>query len=237
MNLNDLVIRTQEIEKLVRERYPYDEGLKIGPIYDGIINLSQYIDAKYKILWILKEPYDEREGGRAFGGDWYLTELLNNIKIAEFKGAIRTYKPMILTSYSILNGFCPFDEITWIDSTVSDTLKSICYFNVKKLPGLTTSNPSVIKRAYNDNRDILLKQIQYYEPDIVIGGYTLNLFLHDLGIEPEQKIINCPGSFPHYIKGNKLYIDAYHPASRVVAKSYCENIIQIVQSVKEMWAR
>ena len=51
---------------------------KIAPIYDGVVDAEAYLAAKPKIMWILKEPYDDfdAEGMPAGGGwtickDWY----------------------------------------------------------------------------------------------------------------------------------------------------------------------
>jgi len=64
-----------------------------------------------------------------------------------------------------------------------EAFKSVAYINVKKLPGLTKSNHYNISIAYNKYKNILLKQIKYYNPDIIIGGSTLHNFFPDLNIK------------------------------------------------------
>lgn len=31
---------------------------KVEPIYDGVVDAADYLAAKPKVMWILKEPYD-----------------------------------------------------------------------------------------------------------------------------------------------------------------------------------
>jgi hypothetical protein len=240
MNLNDLQISIKEIDSLVRQKYPWDDAKGIGPILDGIINADKYLNAKYKILWILKEPYDEiDENGSPCGGGWDLKEIMNEKKsINEFGSERKTFQPMIYTSYGILNNFCLWDKIPDIETAdVFNTLKSISYINIKKMPGFSNSPKSIISSAYNENKDILIKQIQVGKPDIIIGGGTLKWFSSDLGFVRNNWIIRESGSFPYYIRGNQLFIGAYHPSSvpRLTdEKTYCNDLIITVKSFMDM---
>ncbi len=47
--------KVNEINKLVNEKIVSDVP-DTFPITDGIIEIEKYFNAKYKILWILKEP-------------------------------------------------------------------------------------------------------------------------------------------------------------------------------------
>lgn len=221
-----------EIDELVKNLYPYDKEHDICPIYDGIINLEQYLKSKFKILWILKEPYDFfDEKGNPCGGGWDLKASLNKLKsINEFINAKKTYIPIIQTSFGILNDFIKCEDMLPITNTlVFDCLKSISIINVKKLPGKKTSNPSEISQAYKDNREILLRQFEVFRPDIIIGGNTLNYFLKDFGLNKNMRIIRKEGSFPYYLKDNKIFISANHPAARLSKKKYCNDIIETVK--------
>jgi hypothetical protein len=204
---------------------------------DGIISPEDYLKAKYKILWILKEPYDEvDENGKPYGGGWDMKEVLDKKKsISEFKGDRRTFQRMIYTSYSILNNFSLWVDIPNIETPeVFNTLKSISYINVKKMPGYSSSVKSVIKKAYDENREILFKQIQIGEPDIIIGGGTLDLFLSDLGFTNKDLNIRESGSFPYYIKKKQLFIGAYHPSYLSIdEETYCNDIINTIKFVAE----
>ena len=48
----------------------YDSA-KIEPIYDGVVDAEAYLATKPKVLWILKEPYDDFDAkGMPAGGGW-----------------------------------------------------------------------------------------------------------------------------------------------------------------------
>ena len=48
----------------------YDSA-KVEPIYDGVVDAEAYLASKPKIMWILKEPYDDFDAkGTPQGGGW-----------------------------------------------------------------------------------------------------------------------------------------------------------------------
>jgi hypothetical protein len=143
--------------------------------------------------------------------------------------------PIIYTSWGILNNFCLWEKMPYVeyDPSVLNAIQSSAYINIKKIPGRTSSPESVIKEAYLIHNDILHKQIEYYDPDIIIGGSTLHHFFQNLGFTGEQMERN--GSNNYIIKDEKIFIDAYHPAQRpgttgVSKESYCNDIITAVKN-------
>jgi len=225
MNLELLKANSQKIEKEIHSLE--QENPDIFPISDGIINFSKYLEAKFKILWILKEANDVVDGQ---GGGWYLNKSINSGKSWAEKNRTgkTTFKRMIYTSYSILNGFPLWKDIPEISTnhTVWETIKKIALINVKKLPGSDSSYDVTIKRAYTKNKDLLFKQIDTYNPDIIIGGNTLGYFIKDLNFDKETRKIK--GSVHYYFDKDKLYIDAYHPNVRpktILEEDYCNEII------------
>jgi len=234
--LNELQDRVDEINKLIEEKIKSKDNPNIFPITDGIIDINKYYNAKYKILWILKEPYDGfDDDGMPSGGDWDLCDVIRKKQtIYDFIGGRRTFKPMIYTSWSILNDFCLWDYMDNVEDnpTMLEAFKSIAYINIKKLPGYTSSSSSVIKNAYQLYKDILLKQIDYYNPDIVIGGSTLDYFFNDLGFKGEE--MQKHESVYYIVKDNKIFIKAYHPSQRsstteVTQEKYCDDIITTIK--------
>jgi hypothetical protein len=233
--IQELIDLDNEIDQLIKEEIISDNP-DLTSICDGIINYDEYFSAKYKILWILKEPYDEiDENGNLSGGGWHLRDVIISRKtIEEYENGRNTFKPMIYATWGIFNDFCLWDIMHDVenDPTMLKVLKSIAYINVKKIPGRKTSNNSEISNAYRLYNRILLKQIWSYNPDIIIGGYTLKLFLNDLGLKREEMVKN--GSLDYIIKDNKVFIDAYHPAQRtgntgVSQEQYCDDIINTVK--------
>jgi hypothetical protein len=233
--VQELIDLDNEIDQLITQEIISDNP-DLTAISDGIINYEDYYSAKFKIMWILKEPYDEvDENENASGGGWHLREVINKRKtFQEYENGKGTFKPMIYATWGIFNDFCLWDNMNDVenDPSMLTVLKNIAYINVKKLPGRKTSNNSEIANAYRLYNRILLKQIWSYNPDIIIGGYTLKLFLNDLGLKREEMVKN--GSLDYIIKDNKVFIDAYHPAQRkgntgVSQEQYCDDIINTVK--------
>jgi hypothetical protein len=221
-----------EIEKEIWESY-IDENGKAEPIIDGIVNINQYLKAQPKILWILKEPYDEEEDGLASGGGWHFSrDFLGRDDFYQIMGASKnTWHPIIYVSYGILNNFLQYIDMDYIrdDLSMVEAIRQIAFINVKKLPGFTrTDDFGIIRESYNKHKSILHKQINTYDPDIVIGGSTMPLFYEELGIK-ENDIIGF-GSVNYAIKNNKIFIDAYHPGQTQVTRDiYVNDIIQASQ--------
>jgi hypothetical protein len=225
----------REIEQLVEQEIISDNP-DLSPIMDGIVSYDEYYSSKYKILWILKEPYDEiDENGNTSGGGWHLRDVINARRtFQEYENGRGTFEPMVYATWGILNAFCLWDKMNNVsdDPSMLSVLKKIAYINVKKLPGRKTSNPVEIRNAFRLFNQILLKQIWSYNPDIIIGGYTLPLFLNDLGFKREEMVKN--GSLNYIIRENKIFIDAYHPRQRksttgVSQEQYCDDIINAVK--------
>jgi hypothetical protein len=238
---NRLILQSQieNIDKLVKETI-ISENVELTPILDGVIDIDKYWTSKYKILWVLKEPYDDKdESGNPFGGGWSIPELIRSKQtIWEFEGGGRpTYRPMIYTSWGIFNNFCQWDDMKDVedDPSMLEALKSIAYINIKKLPGVSESRGSHLQKAYNHDKELLFKQIECINPDIVIFGYTISFFLNDLGFKFED--FKRLGSLKYFIHGNRIYIDAHHPAQRpgitsISVPEYCNDIINAVK----IWA-
>lgn len=207
-----------------------------APITDGIIDIDKYLDSKIKILWILKEPYDGVDAdGKPCDGGWSIPEMIKSKNtIYDFEGGGRpTYRPMIYTAWGISHNFCQWEEMDNVEDNpkMLEALKSIAYINIKKLPGMTFSPNSVIQDAYDKNKDILSKQIECIDPEIIIWGYTVSYFWNDIGVELSQ--FKKFGTLKYFVSNGKLFIDAFHPSQRAIKQNeYCNDIINVVKSWK-----
>lgn len=198
------------------------------PITDGVVDIDCYLAASPKILWILKEPWETLKDGEA-GGGWSVTKDLLGAGRVDNKG---TYAPMAYVTYSIFNGFPKWNDISYVtkDPRVADSLKNIAYINVKKFPGKTTSNTAEIEKYYEKFRPLLLHQIQVINPDIIIGGRVLPLFLNDFGLCHTD--FASGGHASYCVRNQKLYISAYHPGqwSAVRKDVYVDEIVSIIKN-------
>jgi hypothetical protein len=244
MTISELENTEKSIQNLIAQQYKrdIDKGIlnpkEIEPVADGIFNISEYHNAEYKILWILQEPYDSD------GGGWHMSERVDKaIEEGKFSRDWRTWEKLVYVSWSILNynkdNVLRYSLKRWEEMPdygnhpeMLKILRKIAYANVKKLPNINSTNRNYeeIRNAYEQNREILRMQIIDYKPQIIIGGSTLNFFYQDLDIS-DNMIIKPEGKCVHYsIKDNKIFVDAYHPAYRGVArKNYCDDILFAVE--------
>jgi len=139
-------------ELLKKEQLRIDKRLKYifnDPIYDGIIDEKKYYDSPVKILWILKEVNDE-------GGYNQRDSLRNNITIKNRgDGWWKTLDPVIYISYSIMNNFITWKELSYITDKpeMIDVLKHITYINIKKDAGGPVSFENILNIGYNRYKD------------------------------------------------------------------------------------
>jgi hypothetical protein len=228
MELNELKAKEQEIHNLVEKLT--DEDNERYPIYDGINDLEQYLKAKYKIMFILKEPYD---GTGGTGGDWAIKDILGK---GGYGRASRTFYPLIYISYGILNDFCAWDDMDNVQDNFDEMnsyLYKVAHINISKLPSLNTTrtNFSDIVNAYNKDKEndcIILKQIDAYQPDIIIGCGIGNLLADDLELyQPENKTGYRSKKYP-----NLLYIGTGHPALRTETREvYVDYVITVAKEL------
>jgi hypothetical protein len=216
--MTDLKAKFQQIDNQLYNLYS-NQCL----IYDGILDFDEYFSGKTKIVWILKEPYDDfDEDGNPIGGEWHFRDaLLPKKTIREFsRGSRNTYEPIIYSTFSILNGFPNSKEMEYIADKpeMLHSLKNIAYINVKKTAGQTQTPDNVLYQAYLNHKNLLLEQIELCNPDILIFGNTYKYFENDFGLKQTEFIQN--DSLEYATKKNRLYLRAYHPAQRKASTGY-----------------
>src|SRR5690606_28180239 len=120
-----------------------------------------------------------------------------------------TFRKIIYVTNGILN------ELSWCDELynprfkpeVIDESKKIAYINIRKsIGGGAQADRSILQEHYNESRQLLLKQIKYLDPNIIIFGNTYDFFKSDLEINE----LNNYGTCNAKNMDNRIYIDAYH---------------------------
>lgn len=102
---------------------------------------------------------------------------------------VPTLKRIIYTTYGILRD-CEWSEIPDANNEKSfDPLQEIAIINIKKVPGDGRSDYDEMQQAYYDNQELLKKQIETYNPNVVIFGNTLQYFFKSDfgGLETAEK--------------------------------------------------
>ncbi|MEO5775742.1 MAG: hypothetical protein ABIQ27_02490 [Flavobacterium sp.] len=212
-----------------------DQENEVGPIYDGALDSAKYFDnTRLKILWLMKEPYDdEREGY------WSLPELFTTKYDTFFSDLIkgtsgRTWQPVVYISYGILNEFKNWDEIPFIsnDPSIVKSLEKVAWVNIQKLPSETgkSTNMKNIYSAYNNHKQLIQNQIEILNPDVIICGNTFKV-LKDYFGAPKEVTYDM---IEYYEIGKRLVINAYHPAQlQITRERYVNNIVECVKN----WSR
>lgn len=200
--------------KILRDKYP-------ECVLDGIVDYDSFEWSPYKVLWILKEVND-KDGGKGNLSEFIsLPECLMSYNMYK-----RAWSSVMDVSYGIINNF-PTYEVT--HSKVEEetyALDYMAFININKLPGSSRNYYKDLKKAFGQFKDIVMKQIEYIDPDIIICGNTFWLF-YDIFKPTNPKVSESNKAF--MIKG-KLWIEAYHPGqTRFTHKQYYSDIIKSVR--------
>lgn len=191
----------KEKEKILFEKLKTENH---SIVTDGIVDENQYLSSKYKILYVMKEV----NGGE----DWDLRKFLYD------GGRSQTWDNVARWTQGILN----LDkEYNWEDLLVNNDerrktyLKKIGSINLKKTGGGYTSVDKEISKAAMENREIIKKQIELYNPDIIICCGTAGNFANSI---LDLKEIKWPMTQRgvEYIKyKEKTILSFAHPEARI----------------------
>lgn len=176
MDKEELLKKISEIDSdIAKIEY---QGRKAIP--DGIVDVDEYLASDLKIMWILKEVNSEDDEG-----EWDMRDLFKNFKDSTTNTGIKkgwggTYLPLIYTTYGIINNK-KWNDIPYIvdDYSVVEVLKKTAIVNLKKVSGLAQANVSELKSFHEEFGNTLKKQIEIYQPNVIICGGT-GEFLDDL---------------------------------------------------------
>jgi hypothetical protein len=245
--IEELKAKEKEIAAKINAIESGVEGLM--PVVDGIINIEDYVNAKYKILWILKEVHDEwrvKKTGKKECGGWNLTcagEDHPEGLYARIKNEPKTIDNFIVPRRIRLASYCIFAGETYAvhrptEDELNKALSSVAYINIKKIPGGASADPKQIQEAYDTNKTLLREQIETYNPDIIICGNTLQYFSNDNFFEKKNRTeIDPESQFCYYPLENRIYINTNHPAHKPADKEFWyDRMVQIVNAVS-VWGK
>lgn len=233
----------KEVKELDKEIEQHYEQFEIAEskkmITDGIVNEKTYFESFPKTLLILKEPYDKDNEGEC---SWSLSKLLGDKEkfIKEGLHKSRTWQPVIYTAEAIYNGLIPWDWISYIknEPEIIDALKNIAFMNTLKIPADTTTPAAKLKAGYNKHREILLRQIEVYAPDIIIfgGNDTFWNFYKDLKLDTAEPPADQPYTHDFWIKDRNLYIQCKHPSTTNRSDDKIRDYVDGITEIIRVWA-
>jgi hypothetical protein len=207
----------QELTEMALSR-----GELCKPVLDGVVDAESYLRSSPKLMWILKEPWEEGE----IEGNWSVPKYFREGEIKN----VRTYRRVAYVSHCALNYYPRYSVVR---QTASDrvwgSLKNIAFINVKKFPGKSKSYGPEITAYYRHYQALLLRQLAAFNPDVVIGGYTLHLFCNDLGLANDG--FTSAGTAVYWKHRGCLYINAYHPGYwRIKDETYINDLVALIKA-------
>lgn len=229
-----LITEENDIHREITESY-INATNESWAITDGLVEPQQYAISRPRILWILKEPYDE--GTERKGGGWSLTKDLLFERTDEMSRK-RAFQPICYITHGIHSGVSDWDKMEWLRDShdIRHSIRKIAFINVSKLPGLKTSSDALISIAYQKYRPTILRQIQVYAPDLIFAcNPHVHIIAKDLGVTIDADQWQSFGTAAAVMlpSGQRL-VWVYHPSQRkrgVTRVSYVNNAIQAATAV------
>ena len=196
-----------------------------GMIRDGLVNPERYIKSKIRILYLLKEVNG--------GADWDLREFLRK------GGRKQTWDNIARWTKGI--NHIP-KEIHWseleniTEEERKEILQQICSVNVKKTSGSHTADEKSVRDATARDADFLRKQIELYEPDIIICcGTEWNYWHEIMKISPDWKQ-SSRGIWYFVEESGRIVVTYSHLAARIkdclMYYGLVDCVTEILKSIK-----
>lgn len=134
-------------------------------ISDGVIEAPRWKRAPRRVLFLLKEAYDDSESQSGFD----LCERLRNRPTWRRKATIRNLGRWA----HLIHEFSPGDIPSFPDNDAADAaILASALVNVKKSGGSSRSVESDILDYARSDRALLLEQIRGIRPDVIVLGGT-----------------------------------------------------------------
>lgn len=265
MNIQDRIKASEEIQSEIRKQSimvpngyigtinpnlgTVDCGIKVyGDSCGPICPEKYFVPNNYRILYILKETYIRSlEEVECLNEGYDKSSIYRKYEYSDLE---ITYKNIAKSAYLLLTGSVDFINETAIMDCFR---KNVCIVNVNYFPGIAITNGTKDKYIYEwakINEDLIKRQIDLYEPSIVIGGHTLGHFLNRDSINNGSgKLLGRRMNFLYstkikemfgknfgnnndtYYNDNELWINSYHPASAKFADR-----INLFLKIREYWS-
>lgn len=169
-------------------------------IRDGIVNEDWWMQVQTvpKICFFLKEARTTEE-------KYDLAADLNNRSPWQLWQKVAIWTQSIQAAFTVERSY----DNDKINMKLHDSVKQIAVVNVKKSNGMASSNDEDLWSYVNADKDLLKKELEIVNPDIIVCGYTFSMLAAVLGDELER--YNTEDTMFAFWK-DKLIIDYYHPA-------------------------
>ena len=205
------------------EKRHFDAGYKRF-IRDGIVNEEWWSQEQRvpKICFFLKEARTEQEQG------YNLVQDLYNYEPWKLWQRVAVWTQAIQLAFS---GERAYDEDK-IRMKAHEAVKQTAVVNVKNSNGLAESQGDDLWQYVRDDKDLLKKELELINPDIIVCGYTFGMLSEVLGneLDMDGTIDTMYGFWK-----DKLVIDYYHPACHYPNRVNYYALLSICRLAKEEW--
>jgi len=174
------------------------QGRFIG---DGPINWGQWESADRRVLFLLKEAYDDKGIDR----DWDLPEL-----VREYGTQLPRTWPKVAQWAEVLHKYKDGESIPFERERDSKAaLGRIAVVNVKKSDGSKTSSDQDLAAHIARDSDLLFQQVAILAPDCVVCGSTWHLLSAVAPWSSYEPVFDRTV----WRVGDIHYFDMWHPAN------------------------
>jgi hypothetical protein len=186
-------IMQSEYEQIIQSMRSIDSET----IADGAVELDRYIQAKIKILWVLRETNG--------GGSWDLRDFLK--QPFSYNKWHSTFGSVAKISHCLLNNIKP-EDLNFDAKSVVKALKYIAVININKKGGGSRIGPSY---ELHSKRfvDIIQSQIQLLSPELIIAAGTLDKL--PMYAQYKDNLGNAPFGAVQ-LSDNQWLVKSYHTA-------------------------
>jgi hypothetical protein len=199
--------------------------VRSGFVSDGVIDEPHYHEAPLKLLFLLKEVYDEE------GGDWDLRDVL--LKSSQWQ----TWNNIARWTFGLLSkpSFSPWIGVPEANAAFRDHwLRYVVAVNLKKTGGGSSSVKLQLIDTVRQDREFLRRQLSLYKPNVTIccgTGEYLPLFLDSNEIDKWHSTSN--GTIYARTQLLGTLVSFYHPQAH-----YPMNFLYtiLIDAVKEILA-
>lgn len=246
------------INPAFRDNKPAPGLIEIFGNSNGPIDVDAYFNSNIKILYLLKEPFIEgssfQKGDRG-GHDQSAEYAEVSFQALENE----TYRNLIRNVYSAVNLRQFYDSDQDIVKSAEKLFReSLCILNCNYFPGIIKklSVQMLIEQWSSINESLITELISLYNPNIIIGGNTLQIFYHadaespdgstgtifeqNVSVLSKQRITelappNYSWARDFFWNSKRICLNLPHPSYKYREVTYWETIRQTMIDVIQWW--
>lgn len=162
----------KEVEQLQKKKYP----LLLGCIQDGVLYPELYDKSPFKMMVVLKEPYDrwDKNTETPIGGDFTFWDVIYNLETHYLEGLNKTWLKIAAMAYALKNKVEYTEELSY--AQIKEGLGCVAFINLSKTPWKTKTDikGNLYRGRVQDWEPVVREQLLNIDFDIILYGYTFD---------------------------------------------------------------